>query len=240
MPRPSSAPHATDPERPPIWVDGSQAPKFDIRAWAVVGHGMARRWLVPHLGTASTALTVAGFRIAGAGYRINLGWMGRAERAVPSRQAVGAAVAALALRLAEAREILAPSPPPPQPLAYPNLIRTPDIQLTVGNTSPAPPAADLPQAKPEPTLDAIRAVLRSLPQDDTPLIQPARQSISLAGAIQPKAPAQSKAKPGALRPILALACAHAIAWSSLTLSLPVGLVQALMFHLNGGDLADWD
>jgi hypothetical protein len=234
MPRPENESRDATPERPPIWVDGRQQPRFDLRAWVRVGEAMARRWLVPHLGATSGHLSVLGGQIVAGRFAVNLSWLGKAERYLPSRQSVGETVIVLALRMSEARLILDPAPQAPEPLAYPDLIRARKAAQPAASAAiVSPPAAAPPQrAEVEPTLSAIRAVLRGLPEAE-PVVAPPPivQVIDL-----PKKDAPTS-RFGLL---LARSLSHMIAWSTLILALPVGLTQATLFHLNGGDLTDWD
>lgn len=252
------------PDRPPIWVDGRQQPKFHVRAWAMVGTEIARRSLAPRLGRASIRLAGFGATVASGRYSPATGWMGRAERFVPSRLQVGAGVCALAARVAEAGKILMPDPTPPEPLAYPDLIHRP-ARPVPAQPLPNPPlpvrslrveptplvplslAADNPSVartdQGEPALAAIRALIHAVPdlpaEAEAPApIPPAARSVD--ELIVPPRPTLGRrllARASHLaRPVLA----HAIAWSCLVLVLPVGLARAGLYHLNGGDLREWE
>ena len=225
---------AASAERPAIWIDGRQQPKFDLRAWAGVGHDMARRWLVPHLETTSARLSVWGGQIAAGRYRDAIDRLGRVERVLPSRHLVGAAVAGLAARVADARLILDPVSEPSAPDAYPDMIRMPDAakSSTTSETISPPPAPAPRDANEEPTLSAIRAVLRGLPAEEPARAQPVTKPV----IDTPK----KGAAPSFLGLLFARSLSHIIAYGALLLAMPVGLVQATVFHLNGGDLTDWE
>lgn len=217
------------PDRPPIWVDGRQQPRFDLRVWAKVGQAMARRWLVPQPGTASGQIAGLGGQIAGGRFGVNLSWLGKAQRCVPSRCMVSRTMVGIAARVAEAQLILDPGPAAIEPLAYPNLIRAkPAPAVAIVSPSPAPHPNP---AEEEPTLNAIRVILRTLPQTE---VAPARPAAPIFVLPNKKT---ATSRPGLF---LERTLSRMIAWSSQTLALPVGLTQAMLFHLNGGDLADWD
>lgn len=223
---------ATEVERPPIWIDGRQQPKFAFGPWLTVGQTMARRWVLPHLGAGSARLQALGGQIAAGRFAMSLSALGRAARLVPSRRTLGDLVTGFGLRLADARLILDPSAATPERLAYPDLIRVvekPAPRAAAATISPSI-APDPRRRDVEPTLSAIRAVLRDLAEPVTvPQAQP--HVIGL----------QTKdAKEGPLGLLFARFLAHMLAWGALILALPVGLGQATLFHLNGGDLADWD
>ncbi|MBI1172249.1 hypothetical protein GC209_12680 [bacterium] len=201
---------------------------------------MTRRWLAPRLDRgAGTVKTLA--EQIGAG-RFAMSWLGKAARHLPRRESVSEAVACLATRMSEARLLLQPPPAAPQPLAYPDLIRpAPDqaaqsrpAQVQPGHASPpSGPDADLAAAlarkprglsDPDPAVQAIRAMMQAQASAPSPL--PASARFLPIGPQEPT--------------VLMRIGAHAIAWGSLTLALPIGLVQAGWYHLNGGDLKDWD
>ena len=271
------------PQRPPIWVAGSQRPKFHLRAWGCVGQAMTRRWLAPRLTGAARRIAIWGGQVASGRFRLNTAWMGKAACIVPAYTFVARAITGFGARLAEAAMILLPQAAAPEPLAYPNLIR-PDFQARsprpmVDHTAalpvtPTPPAAlpiptqqpgPLPSALVEPTLSAIRAMIYADPTPANPKradlkrADPTRADLTRADPqTQPRrgarpapvitadpAPDATPVSPNLtparwLGPLLARVAAHGIGWSLLTLTLPVGLVRATLYHLNGGDLADWD
>lgn len=234
MPRLSRETPPATADRPAIWIEGRQQPKFDLRAWAGVGHAMARRWLVPHLQTGSVRLSVWGDQIAAGRYQAAAERLGRVGQNLPSRRVVGGAVTGLSARLADAKLILDPAQTQSAPLAYPDMIRASEPakpQATAATISPrpapAPHAAEL-----EPTLSAIRAVLRGLPAEEPARPQPAPAQVM--------DPPKNHAVQNGLGLLFARGLSHLIAYGALLVAMPVGLVQATLFHLNGGDLTDWD
>lgn len=230
---------AQTPGRPPIWVDGRQSPRFKPGAWASVGERMARRWLAPHLDRSAGRLSALAAMTAAGRFALPLDRLGKAARFVPSRLTVGAAVAGLGARLAEARSILLPPPPVAEPPAHPNLIR-PDFGQRPSRPAPAQGAdaalVRMPRAAVSPDLRAIRAIIHEEAPADQPADQPPVGQI-VGQTVDRPAAAPGR---GAVAKTLARLSAHAIAWSALGLALPVGLVQATLFHLNGGDLTDWE
>lgn len=221
-------PSPKPPPRPPIWVDGRQHKRFDLRDWTRMGHQMARDWLLPHLDHGSHRLSALAGQIAQGRFAVNLPAL---DRWLPSRPAVAAAVAWLAIRMAEARRMLDSSP---DPIARPDVSRSPPSggpAKAAATISPhLAPALDNSHA--EPLRAAIRAVLQNLPDDvPAPTAPIPRQGLDL-----PKIDAPND-RPGAL---FTLTLSHFIVWSGLAVALPVGLARALVFHLDGGDLSGRD
>ncbi len=214
----------TDPTivRTPIWVEGRQRPRFDLRAWARVGFAMALRLAPLWLDRSAAASGQFGQAIAAG--RFGMGWTGRAGRWLPSRALVSGVILGLAARQAEARLILAPAPEAPEVIAYPDLIRTAPEPVTN-----LPPAASL--TPEEVALRAIRAVLRDLPPVEPTRARPG--PLPELAAREPQTAPQSAS-------LLARLGARMIAWAAVALALPAGLVRAALIHLDGGDLKDWD
>lgn len=263
------------PGRTPIWAAGSQQPKFDLRAWGFVAQALSRRWLDPRLDRMAAALASGGGQVASGRFRVNVAWLGRASRWVPACGTVGKFIAASGARVSEARAILQPRLPAPEPIAYPNLIRPPLTQPHSGQpepmrpeltrpaltrpcltgpdltrpdlTRPAPvqptlaqPApAQQPPAQPPP---AQPPPVQPPPVQPPPLQPPTAQPTLTRPTPAPPLDMTAKAatpSPSRLRRLMSRAAAHGIAWGALALTLPVGLVQATLYHLNGGDLAAW-
>lgn len=89
--------------------------------------------------------------------------------------------------------------------------------LIVPEAASSPPP--IPRTTVEPTLHAIRSALVEVPHDD-----------STAPPLPPATPGGRLLWPVATRITLAVLMAFA---------LPAGAIKALLFHLDGGDLADW-
>lgn len=92
-------------------------------------------------------------------------------------------------------------------------------------TAPPQPVRLRPQVKATGSTDLSLAAIRA-----------AIRSVEAPEAAPPPPPAPSSP---AWRTMLTQGAAHALAWTSLALALPVGLTQALIYHIDGGDLADW-
>ena len=258
------------PGRTPIWAAGSQQPKFDLRAWGFVAQAVSRRWLDPRLDRMAAALASGGGQVASGRFRVNVAWLGRASRWVPTCGSVGKCIAASGARVSEARAILQPRLPAAEPIAYPNLIRPQLTRPDSGQpepmrpeltrpalTRPCPTGPDLTRpdltrpAPVQPTLarppSAQPAPVQPTPAhpppvQPTPAQPPAAEPTLTRPTPAPPLDMTAKAatpSPSRLRRLMSRAAAHGIAWGALALTLPVGLVQATLYHLNGGDLADW-
>lgn len=209
--------------QPRIWVEGQQRPRFDMRAYLATSLGMARRDLDPEIVEAVQRLQGFGQRVQRGEIRVAVAWAGPVARIVPSHGRAGGWMLALAQLLSDSRRLILPDEEPDAPIAYPN--------LAFSNPAPAvPPQPCGPtpaRSAVEPTLHAIRAAIG---QDAPPEISALRPPIALA--LGPH-------MPGPLGRVLwALACRVTLG-ILLAFALPGGAVKALLFHLDGGDLADW-
>lgn len=238
MPRSDRKPQPKSPDRPPIWVDGRQSPRFNLAAWVSVGQRMTRRWLAPRLDRGAGTLGALAAMIAAGRYALPAHRLGKAGRLVPSRFAVGATVAGLGARLIEARQILAPPTKPASQATPANLIRPDFSQRPIRPV--APDLSDTPAElvrlprgpiRQDPDLRAVRAIIRE--ERSPPAPTRAQAPAAIPDPADPK-PAGEGSR------FLARLAAHGIAWTSLGLALPIGLTQATLFHLNGGDLTDWE
>lgn len=230
MPRPQRHTETDNVERPPIWVAGQQQPKFAFLAWIRVGQAMTRRWLAPRLTRASAWLLTVSEQIEAGRFTLLPGWLGRAQHYFPTRTAIGGAVAGVSDRMAEARLLLLPALAQPQAPDYPDLIGAPAARVTA-SVGPRRHLSDT-----DPAVQAIRAMINA--EAEPPFTQPAPVTSPKTAPTMRFSPIEP---PEPALPTLAMRLgAHAIAWSSLALILPVGLVQATIYHLNGGDLADWE
>ena len=261
-----TGPNEADPTaRPQIWVEGRQQPRFNLRAWAAVSLTMTRRKLAPDMSAGVARIDGFGQTILSGALRPNLAWAGRAEKLIPSHQNVGHWVTAAARLLAAAREIVLPSPQPAEPIAYPNLIRP---NFTAGPARPvrplrpqsARPAAFAAMPEPPDATGRLPVSLRH-PQPDEPTLRAIRSLIDDTEPTGPARPAKfhapdNAAKPGFERPepaaparlhraraavagLIWRAAAHVLAWGLTALIFPVGGINAVLFHLDGGDLHDW-
>lgn len=226
---------ATTPraERPKIWIEGRQGPRFDLRAYGATSFAMAKRDLVPAMVEAEARLWALGQRLTRDNPRAFPVWASGLQRAVPSRQRVSGWANGLARLFSDSRARVVPAGIADLELAYPDLIR--------GSRKPAPtrpPAAALKPAG-EPTLHAIRSAI-SQTAHDAGLDAPGH---GCATAQAPRA-VSGKANPGAglvakVKQVLWGAACRTLLGILLAFAIPGGAIKALVFHLNGGDLSDW-
>lgn len=227
---------APSTERPKIWVEGRQRPKFDIKAYGRATFGMAKRDLAPEILDAEGRLRRLGTRVHGGEARLDVARFGRLAQFVPSHQAVGGWILGLADVFAGSHAILVPPAAAEPVVAHPDLVRArvshEKLRLRSVENRPAPPATE------EPTLDAIRSAIGSAPHEvhlerprSWPPLRPADPAAD-EGNVKDGLTARLR-KFGlsvAGRTLLGLLMAFAI---------PGGAVRAMLFHLDGGDLADW-
>lgn len=236
-------PSATPMSRPQIWIDGQQRPRFNVAAYAATSLGMAKRDLAPEIADAAQRLDQFAQRVLAGQVRVNTTRLGRLERLVPSHRRVGSWVLALARALHGALAVLNPAAAPPDALAYPDLTRRRPTAAPNPMRPNAVAPVPVPQILPtvEPTLHAIRSILHTAPQDlapATPLAQPDLPHDRTEPPSGPIGRAQTWVGhwvghwvwQQSVRALLAVLLAFA---------LPAGLIRALLYHLDGGDLADW-
>ena len=220
--------------QPKIWVDGCQRTRFDVAAFLAVSLTMTRRLIGPMLTRTAPRIGAFGARVASGKLRPNLHWMGRAERIVPSHQSVGTAIRVMGRIIAQAATVIAPPNIPEALIAYPNLIRPTSAASAQSNPLQTEPRVT--PTHPLPEGETLRAIRLMIGQDDLP---PARNTRPV--------PPEPKTSAG-LRTRLARLSGHAlhsisaqmIVWGLLVLAFPVGAAKALIFHFDGGNLADWD
>ncbi len=215
MARLDPKPNSETPERPQIWVEGHQQPKFKPGAWLAVGYALARRWLAPHLATTAQGLDALADQIEAGRYQVNLGWMGKAQRFVPKRRTITATVASFAAGMSQARVVLLPRVVVPEPLAYPNLIRSASASGSAAKPATGSvPASD--QARGNAAAAALRSIAQSpahllsvptsgsgpaqssepsRPQSPAPSQMPAQPLLSFAAQTIPQTPSQSPSQP---------------------------------------------
>ncbi len=218
----------TGAARPQIWVEGRQKSRFDFRAYAVTSLGMAKRDLRPEIKDSEVRLAAFGKRVLGGEIRLNKAWAGWAEPVLPSHRSVGTWVLGLAATFAEAGHVLSPR------VAGDGEMARSDVDLKPG--APHVAAKKAPAGSPDAATEAIRKMKRSIPNTRAlelglPEIAP---QIGEGDAAFPRA-----WLPDAMRRVLRRVAGHLLLWILLAFALPVGAIKALIFHLNGGDLADW-
>ena len=224
------SPETNPVPRPQIWVDGHQRPRFNVRAFAAVSLAIARRDLAPEIADAVLRLDQFGHSVARGERRFPVAWAGRAARVVPGHQRVGGWILGLAALFQGAHDLLSPIPEPA--LAYPNLGPTPH--------PPKAPLAKIAAIVPrhprsEPTLHAIRSAIQASPHDFGHETPPPRQTVRAPGPDPVAAVPLTRRAKAAMG---ALAC-RVLLGVLVAFALPAGMLRALLFHLNGGDLVDW-
>jgi len=216
--------------RPPIWVEGRQAPAFAPGAFAQAGVLLARD-------SADQALTALSQRSAA--------WTARLS---------GQDWSALALRLGRAAPLL------PQPATLSRLLALPGSwaqaaqRLLYGQPDPVP------TLQPAPVPDWLTTPAPSAPRHETPLADPDLAAIRdllktpappLPARPEPaafsrpgRAPLRPKARPinhsvqSAFGRFLDWLAARVLAGTVLGFALPFGLGKALYRHLDGQDLRE--
>ena len=234
--------------RPKIWVAGRQRPRFDARAFVATSFGMARRDLEPAMLDTALRLDYLGQQVLRGERKVNFAWAGRSARIIPSHQRVGGWILALSTLFRDARSLLLPPAAPPEALAYPDLARRtgrpePDLPVVApGGPACAVSARRVQPGRPEtePTLHAIRSAISDAPHDaglDAPgRSRPPRIPLTMVAA---RNFAAAPAPPRRLNRLArAVACRITLA-VLLVFAIPAGAVKALLFHLDGGDPADW-
>ena len=219
-------------ERPKIWIDGRQRPRFNAGAYWAVTVGMARRDLLPEMAEAEARLSGFGQRIQSGEVTVRLDWAGRAGRALPSRPRVAGWVLGLARLFAGTRRLIIGEQEIQRELAYPDLIRSTRPVASVRPRSVARSAAR--PAVVEPTLHAIRSALGETPHDAAL----DRRAASPASTPAPEAKVTGAQGRRVTRILWRLGCRMTLGLL-MAFALPGGAVRAMLFHLNGGDLADW-
>ncbi len=196
--------------RPQIWIEGQQRPRFNLTAFGKVSLAMAKRDLAPELVDAARRLERASLAVA----------QGR-RHLTPRRFAahdlrVGGWVLALAGLFWGAHGLLDPVDPD-LTLAYPLIIHEPGPR-------PAPAGPTAP-TRDEPTLQAIRSAMFYGSHDPAP--HPTHTDNA------------APVHPTVARSTLWLLACHGLLTLSLAFALPLAGLRALVFHLQGGDLAEW-
>ncbi len=252
--------------QPELWVEGSQKPRFDIKAFALVSLALSREAAGPAL-IWSAGMTKAGAaRIARNRIGPRLGAMGRLGRALPTREGVATGFVGLAGLMVAAADVAVPPPPAPEP-EQPDLFRfAPPIHIPrraqprlqdpvprplVVLETPEPLVVSPSDADTDaPTLAAIRAMIADLRQTDPvaarridanaaePVVPPTRSSLLISAVpLTPQEPRPPTLLDRA-KTHLFHAGAVVLGWTVTVLALPVGTTRAAVAHLNGQDLRE--
>jgi hypothetical protein len=219
-------PKAPNPNRPQIWAEGRQTPRFDVRAFAKASLQFGRSDMAGLLQRCAASADGASAQVATGRWRVPEARLGRAGRYLPSHLSVAGAVSGASGLLKRASRTLEKRVADTAPAT--SLFTTlpkPDAPL-----APRPyPAQAQPQSD-DPDLAAIRALM-SAPVPGAAAFPP-----------QPAVPlgASAPAPRGWLREPLAGMAGTALAYGLLAMSLPYGAVKAGLAHLNGEDLRKLD
>ena len=231
-------PVSTAVPRPQIWAKGRQNPKFDYNAFVLVGQTIAARKLAPQLQSLAASMQRFADRVRRGEVRFSPAWAKRLDRLVPSHDRVGRIVQRIPPILRDAGALLLPPAPAPETLAFPDLLRFAQarsirpsprpVRLVV--PAPAETAALPPVTQETLALNTIRALIAEDPGSDRVPKQPTPQPIV--------APAAANAGP--IAKALQSFAATVLAWASISVYLPYGAVKAMLLHLDGQDLRDWN
>ena len=127
-------------DRPKIWVEGQQQPKFVIKAYGAATLGMARRDLSPAILKAERRLRALGRRFATGEPRLDLAQIGPLGRILPSQHRLGRWTDGLAGLFGTSHAILVPGDVAEPVVALRDLVRTraTSSQLRLKGTTAAP------------------------------------------------------------------------------------------------------
>lgn len=268
--RPPPLPRDRDAQngRPKLWVEGSQQPRLDPKAFARVSLTLSRRAARPVLIWLAALVGNAARRMAQNQFGPWLAQKGRLGRALPPRTGIASGLVGVAGLLSAAADVAVPPPPVEVAPAFPDLLRPalprprratprlPDPEPPALQPAPQPAAA--PAAVPEAefdseTLTAIRAMIAELRDPPVvtprfpgrPTTPPAPQPPPTGGALLqgyvPLEPPEPRPPSQGERLLAASfrAGAWAVGWGTTLLTLPVGTTRALLVHLNGENLREW-
>ena len=231
-------PVSTAAPRPQIWAEGRQNPKFDYEAFVRVAQTIAARKLAPQLQSLAASLQRFADRVQRGEMRFNPAWAKRLDRLVPAHDRFGRIVQRIAPILRDAGALLLPPAAPPEALAFPDLLRfaqarpirpsSRPVRLVV--PAPTETAALPPVTQEALALNTIRALIAEDPGSDKVPEQPIPQPI--VASVAPDTGPAAKA--------LQSFAATVLAWASICVYLPYGAVKAMILHLDGQDLRDWN
>ena len=230
--------HAPRPQ-PPIWVEGRQSPAFALGAWLTVSRVLARRRLGPALAQTAAALDGAGNRWRSGALRVDCARLGRVAAGIPSHQTIGRGILWLAQLTRDTGQIVLPGPEPAVPLAYPDLLsprsdpaprpQRPTRRLALrAADSPAPEA---------PILRSIRGLLAETARDADrgAVVVPLHRRVDPA----PQDARPQTAAASGIAWLLRRALSPVLAFVLLSMFLIPGAISAVLLHLNGTDLRNW-
>jgi hypothetical protein len=236
-----TTPRAAPPpaERPKIWVEGEQRPRFSIRGLRRATLHLAREGVTPLNARAAWSLRRGAMKVASGVGRIPEARLGRAARFLPSHLRVaawiknGAAVMAHAsavadLDVARGNALVAAIEPhlwPTETEADADPLPEAEAALTVPEASPfgadAPPVVLEEPKAPEP--DPLAAIRDDL--DDGPA--PRRD----AGGRALRTDALPPPPPGPIATTAIQMLGYLVGWATVILALPYGLLRSLWLWL---------
>lgn len=210
-------PKNTSDTRPRIWVQGSQNPPFNIRAFALASVVYARDSLSGLLGRCSASARGFGADVAAGRWRVPENRLGRSGRFLPSVGHAAATIRGGAEVLARAARVVGHGAEHGPEAEEPSAV--------LAAPQPAPQRRNV-QIQPEDgDLAAIRALMRERPESPD---------------ARTEAPAADEPAPPAGHGRITEGLATGIAWflghALLAMSLPVGAILAAVAHLKGEDL----
>lgn len=262
LPDPDGAAQAAP--RPPIWVDGRQAPAFDLRAYAEAGMLLTRDAAETALIWLSSEASALSARVERQDWSAVLSRLGRLGRALPGPDRTSAALDRSALHAQAARRLLFGLPDPVE--AAPPATATVPAQPPVTPQRPSrreaapepmaladaliaaalePVAAPAPEPAPDPDLAAIRALMADQsaePPAPRPVRAQARPDSSVPQSETPAPQIPRKSRNLRLPPVVVRALiwtwVRVLAGTALIFATPVGFGRALYRHLDGQDLKE--
>lgn len=249
--------------RPPIWVDGRQAPAFDLRVYAEAGMLLTRDAAETGLIWLSSEASALSARVERQDWSAVLSRLGRLGRALPGPDRTSAALDRSALHAQAARRLLFGLPDPVEaepdatPVAAPPRVQPQRPPRREAASEPMaladaliaaalePVAAPAPEPAPDPDLAAIRALMADQPAEP-PAPRPVRAQARPDSSVpQPETPAPQiprKSRNLRLPPVVAQALTwtgiRVLAGTALVFATPVGFGRALYRHLDGQDLKE--
>ncbi len=237
----------TAPEQPPIWVEGRQAPAFDLRTYGVAGLLLTREAGGGALLSLSARAGAWSDRIGAQDWSGTAARLGRVGRWLPTAGGTSRALSSLSQSAEAARRLLfalpelqgeaAPHAPAPTPEP---------VEPTAAATGPEPLVRRRPGAPetlilpPDPDLAAIRAMLNA---EREAAARPEKARWKALGKGEGKGKVRSEARPGvaatnAISRLGRWIALRLMAGGALALAAPLGYGLALWRHLDGTDLRE--
>lgn len=240
-----TTPRPTEPpaERPKIWAEGNQRPRFDLRAFGRASLHLARQGAAPVLAWAARTGRRVAVNVKNGAGRIPEDRLGRFARFVPSHLRVAHWIKTWAAILAHAsanadpdvgrgNALVAEIEPHLWPLDGAADIAGPvqDPEPVASSTDPAPVVLAEPEPQPEATQpdDPLAAIRDELA--DQPAARRQRRAPVPTGPVRPPPPT------GPMGSMAIQITGYALGWASVALALPYGLLHALWLHIKAVDL----